>query len=412
MDATLLYVFPFFFLLIGIELWIAKKRKQNYYRFNDAITNLNIGIGNQVTGLFFKVVYLGLYYYISEHWALFHLKATVWTWLACLLLFDFIFYWAHRWGHTVNFFWGAHVVHHSSEEYNLSVALRQPWFHNLIAFFLFLPIPFLGFEPMVFLSAAAVHTLYQFWIHTKAIGKLWKPIEYIFNTPSHHRVHHAVDPKYIDKNYAGVFMVWDRLFGTFAEEKEEPHYGITTPLKSWNPMWANFHYYVEMFQKAKKMSKWKDRLYMIVARPGWLPQEMGGYQAPKPLDENAYVKYDAATSKPFNRYVFVQFASIVTGTSAFIYHFNSISAFYKIVFLGILILSIMICGAIFENKPWVIAAEYARLLLVILSLNTFYYYWHLDWFIVMLVASLLLFVVFVLWFTKSWVFTKREVQMA
>jgi len=412
MDASFLYAFPFFFLLIGIELWVGKKRGQKYYRFNDAITDLNIGIGNQVTGVFFKIFYLGLYYYVSEHWALFHLKNNVWTWLGCFLLFDFIFYWAHRWGHTVNFFWGAHVVHHSSEEYNLAVALRQPWFHNLIAFFLFLPIPFLGFQPEIFLTAAGAHTLYQFWIHTKAIGKLWKPIEYIFNTPSHHRVHHAVDPKYIDKNYAGVFMFWDRLFGTFKEEEEEPHYGITTPLNSWNPTWANLHYYVEMIQKARKMKRWKDRLYMLVARPGWLPQEMGGYQAPREIDEKTYSKYDARTSKPFNRYVFVQFMLIAIGTSAFMYHFGSISLFYKVAFLGVLILSIMICGAIFENKWWVIAAEYARLFLIILSLNTFYYYWHIDWFAVMLVGSLIAFVVFILWFTKSWLFQRRQIVVA
>lgn len=412
MDASLLFVFPFFFLLIGIELWVAKRRKQQYYRFNDTITDLNIGIGNQVTGLFLKALYLGLYYYVAGNWALFHLETTVWSWLACLLLFDFIFYWAHRWGHTVTFFWGAHVVHHSSEEYNLAVALRQPWFHNIIAFFLFLPIPFLGFKPEVFLSAAAVHTLYQFWIHTKAIGKMWAPIEYIFNTPSHHRVHHAVDPKYIDKNYAGVFMVWDRLFGTFKAEEEEPNYGITTQLKSWNPAWANLHYYAEMFQKARQMKSWKDKLYMIVARPGWLPDYMGGYQAPKEVDKNTRFKYDTVTSKPFMRYVFAQFVIIVLGTSAFMYHFKNISDFYKAAFLGVLILSITICGAIFESKPWVIVAEYARLFLIILSLNTFYYYWHIDWFTVMLVISLTGFAVFMLWFTRSWVFSRRQAMAA
>ncbi len=412
MDNSLLFVFPFFFLLIGLELWVGRKRKQQYYRFNDAITDLNIGVGNQVVGLFFKVVIFGIFYFVQEHFAIFHIKTTVWSWLACFLLFDFIFYWVHRWGHEVNIFWGAHVVHHSSEEYNLAVALRQPWFHNIIAFFFFLPIALLGFEPEVFLPVAGVHTLYQFWIHTKAIGKMWKPIEYILNTPSHHRVHHAADPKYLDKNYAGVFMIWDRLFGTFMEEKEEPNYGITTQLKSWNPTWANFHYYVEMFQKARRMSSWKDRLYMIFARPGWLPEELGGFQHPKVIDKNSYTKYDTVTSKPFNRYVFVQFVLIILGTSAFIYHFPNISAFYKMLFFGVFLLSMMICGAIFENKRWVIIAEYARLLLVVLSLNTFYYYWHIDWFAVMLVGSLLLFVVFALWFTRSWVFVRREMQLA
>jgi len=407
-NSSFLLAFPFFFLLIGIELWIARRRKQQYYRFNDAITDLNIGVGNQVTGLFFKAVMLGIYALIYDHVALFHLPSNVWTWLACLLLFDFIFYWAHRWGHEINFFWGAHVVHHSSEDYNLAVALRQPWFHTIIAFFLFLPIPFLGFEPKIFLTAAGFHTLYQFWIHTRAIGKLPKIIEWIFNTPSHHRVHHAVNPKYIDKNHAGVFMFWDRLFGTFQEEQEEPTYGITTQLKSWNPLWANYHYYAELFHKARKMKNWREKLYMIIARPGWLPDYMGGYQAPKEVDKEKYEKYDTRTSTLMNWYVLVQFVSIVLGTSAFMYHFGNISVFYKIVFLGTLILSLMICGAIFENRKWVMIAEYARLLIVIFALNTFYYYWHIDWFTIMLAASLFFFTVFAVWFSLTLVLDSRK----
>ncbi len=405
---SLLFAFPFFFLLIGLELWIAKRRKQQYYRFNDAITNLNIGVGNQVTGLFFKSIYLGVYYLMFEHVALFHLPATVWSWILCFLLFDFIFYWAHRWGHEINFFWGAHVVHHSSEEYNLAVALRQPWFHNLIAFVIFLPIPMLGFEPIIFLTAAGFHTLYQFWIHTKAIGKLPKWVEYLLNTPSHHRVHHGVDPKYIDKNHGGVLMIWDRLFGTFAEEEEEPTYGITTPIKSWNPTWANFHYYVDMMKKAGQMSNWKDKFKILFARPGWMPDELGGFQAPLPVDKTNYQKFETTTSKWLNYYVLAQFIMIIVGTSAFMNYFDGISTFYKGAFLITLILSIMICGAIFENKKWVIAAEYARLLMVILTLNTFYYYWYIDWFSVMLTSSLIGFVLFGAWFTVSWLVERRK----
>ncbi|GIV35160.1 MAG: sterol desaturase [Chitinophagales bacterium] len=408
MDANFLLAFPFFFLLIGLEWWISKKRKEEYYRFNDAITDLNIGVGNQVIGLFVKIIILGAYYYIYEHWALFQIKTSVWSWLGCLILFDFIFYWAHRWGHEVNIFWGAHVVHHSSEDFNLAVALRQPWFHNLIAFFLFLPIPILGFEPVVFLSAAAFHTLYQFWIHTKAIGKLWWPIEYLFNTPSHHRVHHAVDPKYIDKNHAGFLMIWDRMFGTFKEEEEEPTYGITTQLHSWNPVWANIHYYVEMIRKARQMTSWKDRIKLIFARPGWLPPELGGYQAPRKVDKSTYKKYDTRTTRWLNYYVLIQFMLIVAATSAFMYYFDTISWFYRVAFAVILVLSLMICGAIFENKRWVKYAEYLRLIVVIFTLNSFYYFWYIEWFFVMLTASLIGYVVFNMWFTLSLLYGNKK----
>ena len=195
---SFLFAFPFFFLLIGIELFIGWRKKKKYYRFNDSITNLNIGVGNQIVSLFLKSFIYGTYIFIYDIWAFFYQESGVWSFIACFLAFDFLFYWAHRWGHTVNFFWGAHVVHHSSEEYNLAVALRQPWFHNLIAFFIFLPLPFFGFDPLLFLTAAGAHTLYQFWIHTKAIDKLPGVFEYLLSTPSHHRVHHSADPKYID----------------------------------------------------------------------------------------------------------------------------------------------------------------------------------------------------------------------
>lgn len=397
----ILLAIPFFFLLIGLELLIGHLRKKKWYRFNDAITNLNIGIGQQAVNLMFKALLLGAYVYIQQNWAFFYIGPSVWSFLACLVLFDFFFYWAHRWSHEINFFWGAHVVHHSSEEYNLSVALRQSWFHNLIAFFIFLPIPFLGFDPIPFFAAAAVQTLYQFWIHTKAINKFPRWFEYIFNTPSHHRVHHGINPKYIDKNHAGMFMIWDRLFGTFQAEEEEPTYGITTQLKSWNPAWANFHYYVEMWQAAKRMSNWKDRLRVIFARPGWLPDELGGMQ-PIPEIKPDYKPFDTPVYKGFSWYVAIQFLILAAGLAAFMYHFENISTFYRLVFLGLIIISGMICGAIFENKRWVIVAEYGRLALVALSLNSFYYFQYVDWFSIMMVSSLGSLLVFVLWFTISW----------
>ncbi|CAN5402156.1 sterol desaturase family protein [soil metagenome] len=397
----ILLAIPFFFLLMGLEMLVGYLKKKKWYRFNDAVTNLNIGIGQQAFSLLSKALLLGAYIYIQEHWAFFYIAPAVWSFFACLILFDFFFYWAHRWSHEINFFWGAHVVHHSSEEYNLSVALRQSWFHNIIAFVIFLPIPFLGFDPKVFFAAAAVQTLYQFWIHTKAIHQFPKWMEYIFNTPSHHRVHHGINPKYIDKNHAGMFIIWDRMFGTFQAEEEEPTYGITTQLKSWNPAWANFHYYMEMWQSAKRMSSWKDKLRVIFARPGWLPDELGG-PLPIPEVKADYKPFDTAVHKGLNWYVAMQFIIITVGLIAFMANFEHISTFYRIVFMGLLLLSGMICGAIFENKRWVIVAEYARLALAALSLNTFYYYQYLDWFSIMLVASIGALLLFIPWFTISW----------
>ena len=403
----ILYAIPVFFLLIGVEIFVGWLKGKKYYRFNDSITNLNIGIGSQVFGTAAKVVLLGLYILIYNHLAIWHQPKTWWSFVLALLAFDFLFYWAHRWGHEVNFFWGAHVVHHQSEEYNLSVALRQSWIHNIIAFVIFLPLPVLGFDPMIFGAAAAAHTLYQFWIHTKAIKRLPKPIEYLINTPSHHRVHHGVDKKYLDKNYAGVLIIWDRIFGTFASEEEEPTYGITTQLKSWNPTWANVHYYVEMFQKASHITKLKDRLYYIFARPGWMPKELGGFQEPTALDKAVYQPYDTTTSLVKNLYVLLQFMLIAVGLVMFMSHFTTISLFYKAVFFIMLILSVTICGGIFENKKWVVYAEYVRLFLAVASLNSFYYYWYINWFNVMLVSSGIGLGICLIWFTLSLVLESK-----
>ncbi|PCH92599.1 MAG: sterol desaturase [Bacteroidetes bacterium] len=403
----ILFAIPVFLVLIALELLVGLWLKKTNYRFNDTITNLNVGIGSQAFGLLFKVLLLGFYMVVYENFAIWHQPITLWSFLLAIVGKDFFFYWAHRWGHTVNIFWGAHIVHHQSEEYNLSVALRQSWFHGLLAFPIFIPLPLMGFDPMIFFAALAAHTLYQFWIHTRFIGKLPDWIEYIFNTPSHHRVHHAIDPKYVDKNYAGIFIIFDRMFGTFRSEEDEPTYGITKPLNSWNPTWANVHYYADMIAAMKQM-KWADKLRMIVAKPGWLPSYMGGFTGAPEVDKKNYVKYDRVTkNKSLLGYILVQFVLILIGISAFMYRFDEISTFYTFVFVGAIVLSMMICGAILENKKWVFVAEYARLLLLLVMFNTFYYFWYQDWFIVMLVSSTLAFVLFNAWFTFSGLLQRR-----
>jgi sterol desaturase/sphingolipid hydroxylase (fatty acid hydroxylase superfamily) len=395
----ILLAIPFFLLFIGLELLYGHLKKRQLYRFSDAVANLCIGIGNQAFNLVFKGLLLGAYIWVEANYAFFHQSATWWSFVLALIGYDFFFYWAHRWSHEINFFWGAHVVHHSSEEYNLSVALRQSWWHNLLAFVILMPLPFLGFDPLIFFLAAAVHTLYQFWIHTRAIGKLPRWIEFVFNTPSHHRVHHGRNPKYIDKNHAGVFILFDRIFGTFQVEEEEPTYGITTPLKSWNPTWANLHYYVEMWSLARKMPRWKDRLRMIWARPGWLPKELGGFQAPPKITPAAKEKYESKTSRLFKGYALVQFSLVMLGLAGFMWFFEELSWPYRLVFLGLIVLSLTICGALLENKRWVYKAEYLRLGFSLVSINAVYYQYYADWWILVLVVSAIAFVAFNLWFT-------------
>ncbi len=397
----MIFVIPLFFLSIAVEYFIAKRKSKAVYRLSDTITNLNIGIGNQAFSLVFKGLIGGVFIYVYDEFRLLDQAISVGSLLLCVVLFDFLFYWAHRWSHEVNFLWAAHVVHHQSEDYNLGVALRQSWFHNLLAFFIFLPIPLLGFRPEVFFPAAGIHTLYQFWIHTKLVNKLPNWIEYIMNTPSHHRVHHGRNIKYLDKNHGGIFIIWDRLFGTFQEEIEEPIYGITVPLNSYNPLWSNVEYFDTMLKQAKQTNNTLDKLHTLVAKPGWRPAELGGYIPPDEPSPDT-IKYDTNTQPAKSKYVLAQFILIVLALIAYMLYFDELTVFFQLIFLIILITSTVICGAIFENKSWVKNAEIIRLLIVAISLNGLYVLYFSNWFITMLICSTLLLAVFIVWLHISW----------
>jgi sterol desaturase/sphingolipid hydroxylase (fatty acid hydroxylase superfamily) len=389
----------FVLLMLAEFIWGLVKRRK-LYRLNDTVTNLNIGVGSQVFGLLYQAVILAAFFWVYDNFAIFHIPVNIWTVLVIAVGYDFLFYWAHRWGHEMNIFWGAHVVHHQSEEYNLSVALRQPWFHSLLAFFIFLPLPLLGFDPLAVLGYSLFSTLYQFYIHTKAIGKMPRWFEFLFNTPSHHRVHHAVNEKYIDRNHGAVLIIWDRLFGTFAAEEEEPTYGITTPFRSFNPVWSNFHYYFEMWERMKTMH-WKDKVKMIFARPGWTP----GGPPPAELIRQVDLRREKFDTPPtplgLNVYVFAQFILIMAAAVGYIAFFEELGAFARWYFAGLMILSMTICSGIFERKKWVFFAEYARLMMVAASLNIFYYVHYIDWFVIMAVGSIAGLVIFYTWFSIS-----------
>ncbi|MEZ4972799.1 MAG: sterol desaturase family protein [Cyclobacteriaceae bacterium] len=231
---------PIMFLLVALEYYLSlRKNLKNLYGKKDFLASLSIGLGNLLVNALCKV---GLFYVVVFFYNLtpFSIPPTWWSYLLCLVALDFFRYWAHRIAHEQRFWWSTHVVHHSSEHYNFSVSFRLSWTQNLKLIF-FMPIALMGFHPLVFFITHQIEVLYQFWIHTELIRKLPRPIEYIFTTPSHHRVHHAVNEKYIDKNYGSTFIIWDRMFGTFQKEEEPARYGITKPVNSFNPFVLVFH---------------------------------------------------------------------------------------------------------------------------------------------------------------------------
>ena len=274
---------------------------------------------------------------------------------------DFFYYWFHRWSHEVNAGWAAHIVHHQSEEMNLAVALRQSVFQGALSWVFYLPLALVGFPPAVFLTVSALNTLYQFWIHTRAIGKLG-PLEWVLNTPSHHRVHHGRNPKYIDRNHAGSLIVWDRMFGTFQEEEEEPVYGITRPLESWNPVWANFHYWAELWRTARRATRLEDRLRIFWKPPGWKPAELGGYEPAPEVDTATYRKFDPPAPGTLKVYVLVQFVLVNLLASAFLFLQAGLTPALRWALAGLIVSALASLGGLLEGKRWAFGMELVRLI--------------------------------------------------
>ena len=256
---------PMFALLISFEAFIAS-RKEDVRDKRDTWTNILLGFGSvlfgAVFGLFSSLIYESVYFY-----APFHIPMNVWwSWAILLFVDDFAYYWFHRFSHEVRFFWNFHVVHHSSNHYNLSVAVRQSWFSGIAHWIFYIPVAFLGFPLWAFVTMHGFNLVYQFWIHTPYIARLGF-LEQVLNTPSHHRVHHGVNEDYLDKNYAGIFIIWDKIFGTFVGENEKVKYGIIKPLSSYNPLWINSHAWAEMFEAMKNKNTLFGKIRCIFGAP-------------------------------------------------------------------------------------------------------------------------------------------------
>ena len=264
------YAIPAFIALILVELWWAKRRAPHAYEPRDTLTSLALGTGSTVAGALVGGMVVALAVWLNQ-FALFDIGWVWWAWPLCFLLDDLAYYWFHRTAHRVRWFWASHVIHHSSQHYNLSTALRQTWtgFFSL-AFIFRLPLFLIGFEPAMVFFCAGLNLIYQFWIHTEAVRRCPRWFEAVMNTPSHHRVHHGVNPRYLDANYAGVFIIWDRMFGTFTPElDEEPvRYGIVKQLGSFNILWAAVHEWVGIARDVWR-APWRAKLGYIVMPPGW-----------------------------------------------------------------------------------------------------------------------------------------------
>ncbi len=263
---VIVWAIPVIFVFVLIEFFISYQQNKKYYDTKETIGSLGLGVGNIIISAWIKILlfYMAVWIYNLVPW---RMELNWWAFFPCYIIFDFCSYWAHNISHRQRFWWATHVAHHSGEHYNLTVAFRLSWVQYLKIVFLF-PVPLLGFHPVMFFVTNQIAILFQFWVHTEYIRKLHPAVEYVFATPSNHRVHHGSQKKYINKNYGATFILWDRLFGTYQKEEEQAVYGISENIEhKANPFHINFHEYRSMFDDVRSTKNWKQKLFFIFGDP-------------------------------------------------------------------------------------------------------------------------------------------------
>ena len=268
----IIYAIPFFVFAMLLEFFVASAKNIKSYTAKDAFSSIAMGLGNVFIGFVSKLFVFAALYFVYENLRIFTIPISWWSFMILFFLDDFSYYWFHRTSHENRFFWASHVVHHSSKHYNLSTALRQTWTGSFYSFIFWLWLPLIGFHPGMIIFQMSISLLYQFWIHTELIQKMPKWIELFFNTPSHHRVHHGSNPIYLDKNHAGILIIWDKLFGTFQPElkSEKVQYGLVVNIKTYNPIFIAFNEWGALFKdlNTKNISV-MNRIRYLYKPPGW-----------------------------------------------------------------------------------------------------------------------------------------------
>ncbi len=361
-EKVLLWATPAFIVLMLLESLIARLRRTSEYRLADAITSVGLGALSTYVGVFARLLSFGVYVLVYRAARLTTLAADAWwVWVAGVLLYDFLYYWYHRLGHEVNVLWAAHVVHHQSEDYNLSTALRQTSSSYLLSWVFYLPMALLGFPPELFLAVSLIDLLYQFWIHTEQVGSLGV-LDRVLATPSNHRVHHAVNDRYVDRNYGGILILWDRLFGTFQPElaTERCVYGTRDPLRSWNPLWANLHTYAALVRDAVHAHSWADKLRVFVRRPGWRPADVAA-RFPKAEFRLPLAKFAPPLPRELGLYCLVQLIIVLGFGSRFLTLEPGLSRLAALAWLAGLLASLWIIGGLAEGRAGYVRLEAGRL---------------------------------------------------
>jgi alkylglycerol monooxygenase len=358
---TIAFAIPAIFILLGTEYFWTKRKGEKYFSFDSSISNISIGIAERLAQLFFAGYFLWVFQFVYGHFALLEIPVNVTSWLLLFLLTDFLWYWYHRLSHEVNILWGAHIVHHQSEEFNLTVSFRITIFQAFIRLSFGLLLPLIGFPVSMVIVLVGTLGIYQFFIHTRTIDKLgW--FEQILVTPSHHRVHHGSNVLYLDKNYGGMLIIWDRLFGTFQAETENVKYGLTKPVESSSFLWLHFHFWLELAANVRATGGFRNRLKILFGGPDTLPHDFEGKLRKRflPSADKDAERIKSADNYPWLvAYVMLQIIGALTGLFL-VYLFNFS---FPVQFISSLLISITLinCGAILEQKSWIFLIEIIRI---------------------------------------------------
>lgn len=355
------FALPAFFIFLFIEYKISEYKKlEHIFYYESSVNNISIGIAERLLSLFITAGFYSLFYYIYEHYALLNIPNKWYTWIVLILFTDFIWYWYHRLGHEVNFLWAAHIVHHQSDEFNLTVAARITVFQALVRNLFWCLLPWIGFHPSLVIFILILHGVYSFFTHTQVVGKL-KWLEYVFITPSLHRVHHASNEKYLDKNYGDLFVFWDKMFGTFQREEEKPVYGLTHPIKTYSFLWQHFHYYLEIWVAATRASGLKNKLKIIFGSPSLMDQDI------RPMLEKKWLPLTTKLNKTprLTIYVYTQVAAGFLLLCLITYYFRSLGALKLSAGASFIITTLIICGGLLEQRRWIYYMECLRGLIIV-----------------------------------------------
>ena len=359
----LAFAIPLFLLFMLLEFFVAKRSGKQLFSFSASVANINVGIAERMADVVLTGLFYFVYDYLHKQFGIFYIRPSAILWVALLLCTDFTWYWYHRLAHEINLFWAAHIVHHQSEDFNYTVSARITALQAILRTGFWSILPIIGFPAEMITSILLVHGLYPFFVHTQLVGKLGI-LEYFMVTPSHHRVHHASNPEYLDKNYGDMFIIWDKLFGTFKKEESPVVYGLTHPLKSNSFLWQHFHFLLELAVAVKRKEGFSNKLKLLFGKPELIDPGIRE-QVEKKLN---ITHNQMSAGNQLNRYVVFQVVLAAILVFLFTLFATYLSWSFQLIAILMVLITLINCGAILEQRRWIFYLEYSRLFLALTAM--------------------------------------------